>query len=186
MATNQNLPFKPVAFQKAKLAYLSFSDADSQNTNITLQKKPVFFENFNKINCSVCGTIHILGFEKSKQVLPASIHCALCQSLIPIEAFRERKTRRSSLEKKVRFQQEKRGICIANVVDFSPAGLRLSSRKRISPDGKIKVYCEDFNALGEAVWMRKLGTFMVPTYEIGIKFEEFLPLTRDVLLGQSV
>ncbi len=186
MADNQKLPFKPVTFNKAKLAYLTFSNADPQNTNITLQAEPVFFSNFNKIPCTVCGTTHILGFEKSSQTLPASIKCALCQESIQIETFRERKTRRSPLEKGVKFQQEEREVHTANVVDFSPSGLRLSSRTKISPDGKIKIYCKDFNALGEAVWMRKLGTFMLPVYEIGIKFEEFLPLTRDVLLGQDV
>ncbi len=144
------------------------------------------FENYRRVTCPACGSHHILFLVGTNPYLPESLLCALCRARILPNAFQERMTRREEIRQQVILYPSNQEATSAQAIDFSPSGLKISAPLQIDPLNKIRIVCDQFIAMGETVWLRKEKRLLYSQYEMGIRFDYFLPQERSLLIHRVI
>ncbi len=74
---------------------------------------------------------------------------------------------------------------VGRVVDISDSGVRLVIWTRLEKKQKIVINSPHFFARGIVVWVRRTRRYLLPCYEAGIKFSEFLVRDRAIVVHRS-
>ncbi len=143
------------------------------------------FDHSRKVSCPSCQTSHVIVIRNLNEPLPKAVACGACQKPIYLNDFQQRSTRREKIKKEIQVTHNSLTLYKAEILDFSPAGMRIRTSQKMNAKDPIRVFCPDFEASGEIVWAKKVGA-IPPLYELGVRFDSFNSQNKSTVIHKIV